>query len=87
LPTGRMLLLLQRSSQQEAALTDFIQAAHTPGSSSFHQWLTPAEFGRLYGPTNSDVAAVTAWLESHGLTINQVHAGVWRLSSPEPRAR
>ena len=75
LPTGRMLLLLQHSSQQKAALTDFIQAAHTPGSSSFHQWLTPAEFGRLYGPTNSDVAAVTAWLESHGLTINQVHAG------------
>ena len=75
LPTGRMLLLLQRSSQQESALTDFIQAAHTPGSSSFHQWLSPAEFGRLYGPASSDVAAVTAWLESHGLTINQVHAG------------
>jgi hypothetical protein len=75
LQTGRMLLLLQRSSQQESALTDFILAAHTPGNASFHQWLTPAEFGRLYGPANSDVVAVTAWLESHGLTINQVHAG------------
>jgi hypothetical protein len=75
LPTGRMLLLLQRSPQQESALTDFIQAAHTPGNASFHHWLTSAEFGRLYGPADSDVAAVTAWLESHGLTINQVHAG------------
>jgi hypothetical protein len=75
LPAGRMLLLLQRSPQQESSLTDFIQAAHTPGSSSFHQWLTPADFGRLYGPASSDVAAVTAWLESHGLTVNQVHAG------------
>ncbi|MGA3010298.1 MAG: hypothetical protein ABSD72_08560 [Terracidiphilus sp.] len=41
LPAGRLLLLLQRSPQQESALTDFIQAAHTRGSSSFHQWLTP----------------------------------------------
>jgi len=75
LPAGRMLLLLQRSPEQEAALADFIQAAHTPGSPSFHQWLKPEEFGRLYGPSSSDVAAVTAWLESHGLTINRVHAG------------
>jgi hypothetical protein len=75
LPAGRMLLLLQRSPEQEAALRDFIQAAHTPGSPSFHQWLKPEEFGRLYGPAGSDVAAISAWLESHGLTINQVHAG------------
>jgi hypothetical protein len=75
LPAGRMLLLLKRSPEQEAALADFIQAAHTPGNPAFHQWLKPLEFGRLYGPADSDVAAVTAWLESHGLTINQVHAG------------
>jgi subtilase family serine protease len=75
LPAGRMLLLLQRSPAQEAALRDFIQATHTPGNPSYHQWLKPPEFGRLYGPADSDVAAVTAWLESHGLTVNQVHAG------------
>jgi hypothetical protein len=75
LPAGRMLLLLQRSPEQEATLEDFIQAAHTPGSASFHQWLKPEEFGRLYGPASSDVAAATAWLESHGLTINKIHAG------------
>jgi subtilase family serine protease len=74
LPAGRMLLL-QRSPAQEAALRDFIQATHTPGNPSYHQWLKPAEFGRLYGPADSDVGAVTAWLESHGLTVNQVHAG------------
>ncbi len=75
LPAGRMLLLLARSPQQEAALREFIQAAHTPGNPSFHQWLTPRQFGSLYGPADSDLAAVTAWLESHGLTVNQVHAG------------
>jgi hypothetical protein len=75
LPAGRMLLLLQRSPEQEAALNDFIQSVHTPGNPYYHQWLTPEEFGRLYGPADSDIAAVTAWLQSHGLTINQVHAG------------
>jgi hypothetical protein len=75
LPAGRMLLLLQRSPEQDAALANFIQAAHTPGSPTYHQWLTPSEFGSLYGPADSDVVAVTAWLESHGLTVNQVHAG------------
>ena len=74
-PADRMLLLLGRSPAQEAALRDFIEAAHTPGNPAFHQWLAPVEFGRLYGPADSDVAAVAAWLESHGLTINQVHAG------------
>jgi hypothetical protein len=74
-PAGRMLLLLQRSASQEAALKDFIQAQHTLGNPAYHQWLTPEEFGRIYGPADSDVAAVKGWLESHGLTVNQVHAG------------
>lgn len=75
LPAGRMLLLLQRTPAQQAALDDFLQAAHTPGNPDYHQWLTPEGFGRRYGPADSDVAAVTAWLESHGLTVTQVHPG------------
>jgi len=75
MPAGRMLLLLQRSAARQAGLEEFLQAAHTPGNAAFHQWLTPEEFGKQYGPDDSDMAAVTAWLESHGLTVNQVHAG------------
>ena len=75
LPAGRLLLLLARSLAQESALQDFLRAAHTPGSPSFHQWLKPGEFGRLFGPADSDLAAVTAWLQSHGLTVNKIHAG------------
>jgi hypothetical protein len=40
LPAGRMLLLLQRSPAQEAALRDFIQATHTPRNPSYRQWLS-----------------------------------------------
>jgi hypothetical protein len=74
-PAARMLLLLLRSGEQEAELQEFIRAAHTPGDPRFHQWLKPREFGLLYGPADSDIATVTEWLESHGFTINKVHAG------------
>jgi len=74
-PADRLLLLLKRSDAQESALRDFIQDLHTPGNPAFHQWLKPDQFGRLYGPADSDLAAVTAWLQSHGFTVNQVHPG------------
>jgi hypothetical protein len=75
LPTGRLLLMLHRSAAQEEELREFIEAAHTPGNPQFCKWLTPEEFGRLYGPADSDMAAVKAWLESHGLAVEDVRAG------------
>ena len=44
-------------------------------SPNYHKWLTPAQFGKLYGPADSDVAALVAWLESHGLTVETVSVG------------
>jgi hypothetical protein len=43
-PVERMLLLLKRSDGQEAALSQFLSDAHTPGSSRYHHWLTPSSF-------------------------------------------
>ena len=40
-PTGRLLLVLKHSDEQQAALDNLIAAQNTPGSSSFHSWLTP----------------------------------------------
>ena len=71
----RMLLILQRSPEREAALRQFIQDAHTPGSPSFHRWLTPEEFGELYGPDDSEVAAATGWLQAHGFSVAGVTKG------------
>jgi hypothetical protein len=74
-PAQRLMLLLKRSGEQESQLEEFIRAAHTAGDPRFHQWLRPEEFGRLYGPADSDIAAVTGWLESQGFAVNRVHAG------------
>src|SRR5271157_848131 len=74
-PAERMLLLLQRPPEQETALQQFLEDAHTLGGPSYHKWLTPEQFGKLYGPADSDVAAVTAWLQKQGFSVARVTKG------------
>jgi len=74
-PAQRMLLLLQRSPEQESALRQFLQDVHTPGNPSYHKWLTPDEFGKAYGPGDADVSSVTQWLQSRGFSVAGVAKG------------
>ncbi len=67
-----MLLQLKRPPQQEQALSHYIDQLHTRGSANYHHWLTPAQFGENFGPSQQDIDTVTAWLKSHGLTVNSV---------------
>jgi len=67
--------VLQRSPERETALQQFLQDAHTLGSPSHHKWLTPEQFGELYGPDDSAIAAVTAWLQKHGFSVARVTKG------------
>jgi Pro-kumamolisin, activation domain/Bacterial Ig-like domain (group 3) len=65
---NRMLILLRRSPEQDAALTSLLTAQQDPNSSLFHQWLTPEQYGAWFGPSDQDVQTMTAWLGSHGFT-------------------
>src|SRR5207248_9744929 len=60
---------------RETALRRFIADAHAPGSGGYPPWLTPEQFGKLYGPADADVAAVVAWLQSHGFSVARVSRG------------
>ncbi|HKN20109.1 MAG TPA: S53 family peptidase [Terracidiphilus sp.] len=71
----RMLLLLQSSAVQQSALDALVEAQQNPGSPQYQQWLTPAEFGALFGVGGSDLMLVTAWLATHGFTVEEVSAG------------
>nr|HEV7954979.1 protease pro-enzyme activation domain-containing protein [Candidatus Acidoferrales bacterium] len=75
LPMERMLLVLKRSPDQQAALKAFMESQQSKSSPNFHQWLTPDQFGQQYGVSDSDIQAVTAWLQTHGFTVNRVAAG------------
>lgn len=74
-PLRRMLLLLQRSPDQEAALEKLLDAQQSKASPNYHSWLTPAQFGRQFGPSDEDIQTVTSWLQSHGFQVSNVTAG------------
>ena len=74
-PADRMLLLLKRSQENESTLRSTIEALHDRNSPSFHKWLTPAQFGAQFGAADSDIATVTAWLQSHGFKVQGATTG------------
>jgi subtilase family serine protease len=73
-------LVLARSSSQQAALDAYLAQLQDKSSLNYHKWLTPEQFGQLYGPADADVAALTAWLESHGLKLEAVSSGRTNIS-------
>jgi hypothetical protein len=72
----RMLLLLQRSAQQEAALQQLLSDQQDKSSGRYQDWLTPEQFGAQFGPADADVQAVTQWLAAQG--FNDVVVGTGR---------
>jgi hypothetical protein len=74
-PMERMLLLLRRSPEREAALEQFLAAQQDPKSLMFHQWLTPQQFGANFGPAPEDLQAILSWLASHGFKSVNVNQG------------
>jgi subtilase family serine protease len=48
---------------------------HTPGTASYHKWLTPESFGKQFGPADEDVSAVETWLTGHGFSVTKVNPG------------
>jgi len=75
LPTERILLVLQRSTQQETALRKLLDQQQVKSSPNYHMWLTPEQFGEQFGPADADIQAVTDWLTSQGFQVNHVAAG------------
>ena len=67
-----LILVLQRSPEVQAAFDAFVASQYDPNSPNFHQWLTPEQVGEKFGPATADIATVTAWLSSHGLSVDEV---------------
>lgn len=61
-----------RTPAQEADLQALLAAQQDPTSPSYHQWLTPEEFGARFGVADADIAKVRSWLEKRGFTVDGV---------------
>ena len=79
-PADHMVLTLKRSKDQEAALRELLVEQQDKTSKNFHAWLTPDQFGKQFGPADSDVQAVTRTsLTSRGFSEIKVSPGRMRV--------
>jgi Pro-kumamolisin, activation domain/Bacterial Ig-like domain (group 3) len=69
LPMQRMLLVLKRSPKQESELRKLLDDQQDKASPNYHKWLTPEQFGKQFGPGDSDIQTITSWLQSHGFQV------------------
>jgi subtilase family serine protease len=58
--------------RDRAATEAFLTELQTPGSPSYHHWLTPAQFNARFGPQASTVNAITRELAAYGLKVTEV---------------
>jgi subtilase family serine protease len=67
-----MSLMLKPTAAQSAALKQLLADQQNPASSSYHQWLTPAQYGARFGLADEDLAVLTNWLQARGFTVDSV---------------
>jgi subtilase family serine protease len=75
LPMQRMLLVLKRSPQQESALRKLLDDQQDKHSPNYHKWLTPEQYGKQFGPSDSDMQAITGWVQTHGFQLGAASKG------------
>jgi subtilase family serine protease len=61
-------LSIALAPRNASAMNAATRALYTPGSATYHQYLTPAQWAASYAPTTADVAKVTSYLQSEGFT-------------------
>jgi len=75
LPSGTQIgATVTLKPRDPAALAAYATAVATAGSGVFHDYITPAQFARRFGPSTAQIAAVSASLRAHGLHPQAVSA-------------
>jgi len=69
-----MILTLHAGTTQKAQLQQLADDLQNVNSARYHQWLTPAQFGARYGPSDSDVKAASDWLTANGFKVEEISA-------------
>ncbi len=71
-PYALMEIVVGLTMRDEKDLDDLIARQNDPSSTDFHNFITPADFARRFGPLQADVDLVRQQLASNGLTVLQV---------------
>ena len=65
-------IFLKPTAQQQADLNSFLEQQQQPGSSNYHNWLTPEQYADRFGATAANVASIVSWLKSQNMTAIDV---------------
>ena len=72
---GAVNLRVYLAGQDPAGLTAYATAVSDPTSTSYGDYLTPAQAQARFGTTSAQIQAVESWLTSSGLTVTGVNNG------------
>jgi subtilase family serine protease len=70
-PLQEITLTVHLKMHNQAAFDKAVEDLYTPGSSTYHQWLSNDEIAR-YAPSAAEVETVKKELQSHGLSVLSV---------------
>ncbi|HWA93257.1 MAG TPA: protease pro-enzyme activation domain-containing protein [Terracidiphilus sp.] len=71
-PISGLTLVLSRTAEKEAEFKKFLAEQQNPASPQYHHWLTPAEVGERFGPSQQELNSITNWLWSQGLQVKWI---------------
>jgi subtilase family serine protease len=72
-PAGqRLAAKVWLAPRNAAQLTTLAQAVSDPASAQYQQFITADQYRAQFAPTSAQVATVSQWLTSSGLTVDQV---------------
>jgi subtilase family serine protease len=68
-------IVFRLSATQQAALDNLLAEQQDPHSANYRKWLTPEQYAARFGMSDGDLAKVSAWLSSQGLTVDGYSRG------------
>jgi subtilase family serine protease len=68
-------VVFKLSTEQQADLNALLAAQQDSSAPQYHQWLTPEQYAERFGLSRGDLAKVSAWLQSEGLTVTRLARG------------
>ena len=72
-PEARLSLAIGLPLRNKSALTSLLERLYDPESPDFHQYLNPARFAELFGPTEADYQGVISFAISNNLKLKAAH--------------
>jgi subtilase family serine protease len=72
---NRASMVFKLSPAQQADLVKLLAEQQDPRSPNYRKWLTPEQYGARFGMSDSDLAQVSSWLKSQGLTVDGFSRG------------